>query len=62
MIVNLLVAYLLSRKYPSLEKRGEGRFCDDLFTTKIPPNLPFPKGGIFDIFILFVDRRFMSDS
>jgi hypothetical protein len=33
-----------------LAKRGEGRFCDDVLTTKIPPNLPFPKGGISDIY------------
>jgi hypothetical protein len=35
---------------PSLAKRGEGRFLDDVLITKIPPNLPFPKGGISDIF------------
>jgi hypothetical protein len=33
-----------------LEKRGEGRFYDDVLATKIPPHLPFPKGGISDIF------------
>jgi hypothetical protein len=45
-----------------LAKRGEGRFCDDVLTTKIPPNLPFPKGGISDIFMLFLDQRFMSEA
>jgi hypothetical protein len=45
-----------------LEKRGEGRFYDDVLTIKIPPNLPFPKGGISDISMLFRDRRFISDS
>jgi hypothetical protein len=35
-----------------LAKRGKGRFCDDVLTIKIPPNLPFPKGGISDIFML----------
>jgi len=43
---------LLSRKCPSLEKRGEGRFLDNGLITKIPPNLPFPKGGISGIFML----------
>jgi hypothetical protein len=47
----------LSRKYPSLAKRGEGRFYDDVLTTKIPPNLPFPKGGISDIFMLLFESK-----
>jgi hypothetical protein len=37
---------------PSLAKRGKGRFSGDVLITKIPPNLPFPKGGISDIFML----------
>jgi hypothetical protein len=42
-------------KYPSLAKRGLGRFYDGVLTAKIHPNLPFPKGGIADIFMLLCD-------
>jgi hypothetical protein len=38
--------------YPSLTKRGKGKFLDDALITKIPPNLPFPKGGISSIFMI----------
>jgi hypothetical protein len=39
------------------QTRGDGRFCDDVLTTKIPPNLPFPKGGISYIFMLLFGSK-----
>jgi hypothetical protein len=39
----------MSHKNPSLEKRGKGRFYDDIIILRIPPDLPLPKGGISGI-------------
>jgi hypothetical protein len=36
----------------TLWQRRDGGFLDDVVASKIPPNLPFPKGGICDIFIM----------
>jgi hypothetical protein len=45
-----------------LWQRGDGEILDDVLIAKIPPNLPFPKGGISGIFITFVNQRFTDDS
>jgi hypothetical protein len=49
----------LTRKYPSLAKRGEGRFYKyaKILFLKIPPSSPFSKGGVNNIFICHCEQN-----
>jgi hypothetical protein len=53
----------LTRKYPSLVKRGKGRFYGECIILKIPLNPPFPKGEcIMGIFMFHCDSEAHVDS
>jgi hypothetical protein len=53
---NYYLLFVIDPKIPLFGKEGEGRFSDNFIFRKIPPNLPFPKGGIL-FSCPFVSRR-----
>jgi hypothetical protein len=56
---NYYLLFVIDPKIPLFGKEGEGRFSDNFIFRKIPPNLPFPKGGIL-FSCPFVSRRLVS--